>query len=330
MHGALWVLGLVMAAVGLFAIGFGLAPSTLSFGNTLIMAGTTTAVGGFILLALAAVISQLKRIADAGIHPAEVAAHAIPSNMHDPRATYLASSQSQNLAAPPAPSTILRPMPPEAKPAPISPEANSVDWLRPRDKEPTLGERAVIEEFEASLAPQPGPPPTTASPLPPPRPASAPNVPRMPEARSWPPSPAPVVASSPAPASEQQPAQPRHDSVARTLPERAAGGLFDSVWPELRSSRSAETVERVRKSEPGAPGAREESRAEPKLARASGELQPAAPAQEARPVAILKSGMIDGMAYTLFADGSIEAVLPSGTLRFASVDALRLHLEKNA
>ena len=100
---------------------------------------------------------------------------------------------------------------------------------------------------------------------------------------------------------------------------RAAGGLFDSVWPELRSTRSAETVERVRRAEPAAPQAREEAR----TARPS-------PADEARPVAILKSGMIDGMAYTLFADGSIEAVLPSGTLRFASVDALRLHLEKNA
>ena len=49
-----------------------------------------------------------------------------------------------------------------------------------------------------------------------------------------------------------------------------------------------------------------------------------------RPVAILKSGVIDGMAYTLYADGSIEAELPQGTVRFASVDALRSHLEQNA
>jgi hypothetical protein len=44
---------------------------------------------------------------------------------------------------------------------------------------------------------------------------------------------------------------------------------------------------------------------------------------------VLKSGVIDGMAYTLYADGSIEADLPQqGTVRFASVDALRAHLEK--
>ena len=44
--------------------------------------------------------------------------------------------------------------------------------------------------------------------------------------------------------------------------------------------------------------------------------------------AILKSGVIDGMPYTLYADGSIEAQLPQGMVKFASVDALRAHLEK--
>ena len=45
---------------------------------------------------------------------------------------------------------------------------------------------------------------------------------------------------------------------------------------------------------------------------------------------ILKSGVIDGMPYTLYADGSIEAQLPHGMVKFASVDALRAHLEKQA
>ena len=50
---------------------------------------------------------------------------------------------------------------------------------------------------------------------------------------------------------------------------------------------------------------------------------------EQRPLSILKSGVIDEMAYTLFTDGSIEAQLPDGTMRFASIDELRLHLEKH-
>ncbi len=43
--------------------------------------------------------------------------------------------------------------------------------------------------------------------------------------------------------------------------------------------------------------------------------------------AILKSGVVDGMAYTLYADGSIEAKLPHGTVRFGSIAELRAHIE---
>jgi hypothetical protein len=53
-------------------------------------------------------------------------------------------------------------------------------------------------------------------------------------------------------------------------------------------------------------------------------------AAKPRTVAILKSGVVDGMGYTLYVDGSIEAELPQGTLRFASINELRSHLEKNS
>jgi hypothetical protein len=51
---------------------------------------------------------------------------------------------------------------------------------------------------------------------------------------------------------------------------------------------------------------------------------------EFRPPAILKSGVVDGMAYTLYADGSIEAQLPQGTVRFGSIAELRAHIENNS
>ncbi|HXX50060.1 MAG TPA: DUF308 domain-containing protein, partial [Xanthobacteraceae bacterium] len=50
----------------------------------------------------------------------------------------------------------------------------------------------------------------------------------------------------------------------------------------------------------------------------------------AKPVSVLKSGVVDGMAYTLYSDGSIEAQLPQGTLRFGSITELRHHLEQSA
>src|SRR5262249_17478500 len=48
------------------------------------------------------------------------------------------------------------------------------------------------------------------------------------------------------------------------------------------------------------------------------------------PVSVLKSGVVDGMAYTLYSDGSIEAQLPQGTLRLGSIAELRTHIEQSA
>jgi hypothetical protein len=52
----------------------------------------------------------------------------------------------------------------------------------------------------------------------------------------------------------------------------------------------------------------------------------AAPAAAAPAPQIFKSGVIDGMAYTLYTDGSIEAELAEGTVKFASIDELRAYL----
>jgi len=56
----------------------------------------------------------------------------------------------------------------------------------------------------------------------------------------------------------------------------------------------------------------------------------ASPSGESAPkvaVSVLKSGVVEGMAYTLYSDGAIEARLPQGTLRFRSITALRHHIE---
>jgi hypothetical protein len=61
--------------------------------------------------------------------------------------------------------------------------------------------------------------------------------------------------------------------------------------------------------------------------------EPAA-AEPARPelppgVTVMKSGVVDGMAYTLYSDGSIEAQFAGESpIRFASFDALRAHVEQ--
>ena len=56
----------------------------------------------------------------------------------------------------------------------------------------------------------------------------------------------------------------------------------------------------------------------------------AAPLEQPQGNAILKSGVVDGMAYTLYRDGSIEAKLPHGTVKFGSIAELRAHIESNS
>ena len=48
------------------------------------------------------------------------------------------------------------------------------------------------------------------------------------------------------------------------------------------------------------------------------------------PVSVLRSGVLDDMSYTLYSDGSIEAQLPEGILRFGSLAELRNYLEQSA
>ena len=43
---------------------------------------------------------------------------------------------------------------------------------------------------------------------------------------------------------------------------------------------------------------------------------------------VLKSGVIEGMAYTLYADGSVDAELPDGTRHFASIAEWRAYLRE--
>ena len=56
----------------------------------------------------------------------------------------------------------------------------------------------------------------------------------------------------------------------------------------------------------------------------------AANPENAAGVSVLKSGVVNGMPYTLYSDGSIEAQLPEGTLRFGSITDLRNHIEQSA
>jgi hypothetical protein len=130
------------------------------------------------------------------------------------------------------------------------------------------------------------------------------------------PKPPPPVSDDAFPVAGMRP-QPAVDAPWRSSPpppleRQSETSYFDALWPaESRPAKSPVI---------------DEAKPEPKR-----DLAPApAPEAQSEPVAILKSGVVDGMAYTLYVDGSIEAELPQGTLHFASINELRDHLAKSS
>ncbi len=86
---------------------------------------------------------------------------------------------------------------------------------------------------------------------------------------------------------------------------------FEEAWPQRRAGRTPSTF------------------AEASAGAAVADRGPPAPrTEEPAPVTVLKSGVVDGMAYSLYSDGSIEAQMPEGMMRFASIDELRAHLDQ--
>ncbi len=91
---------------------------------------------------------------------------------------------------------------------------------------------------------------------------------------------------------------------------------FDDAWPKSERARPAD-----------GPPQRRVARAPSSFTDTAAARQPP-PVEGQPPVTVLKSGVVDGMAYSLYSDGSIEAQMPEGMMRFASIDELRAHLDQ--
>jgi hypothetical protein len=115
----------------------------------------------------------------------------------------------------------------------------------------------------------------------------------------------------------------------RPQQQQPKGSLFDSLWPKAQRGAPEAPAGPVLHVVPPPPAT-----APPALevVPQTAAPQPIPSVQEAAAaaVSILKSGVVEGMAYTLYSDGSIEAQLPGGTLRFGSITELRNHIEQNS
>ena len=95
---------------------------------------------------------------------------------------------------------------------------------------------------------------------------------------------------------------------------------FDDAWPKAERARGGEIPPQRRN--------QRAAHAEPPSAPAERTPPPIARPPDQPAVTVLKSGVVDGMAYSLYSDGSIEAQMPEGLMRFASLDELTAHIER--
>ncbi|QWG20135.1 DUF308 domain-containing protein [Bradyrhizobium sediminis] len=283
----LLVAGIGFLLAGLVAIGFGIPINEFGFGNTLILAGTISACTGMLLLGFWTAVKELKTIAR----------RLGPAGLHAGAAL-------------------------ETAPGALSRTSESGGFLFSRDQPAAEGAGSA-----EPAAPSPG------------------AVPWQDEA----------VPALPAPAEAAPAAKPRRNllfsSTSRKERERAQGrsseplspdllspdlrpappvpppaaeasepppATFDDAWPKPERLRAADAPARRSGRTPSTftePGA------------AADRSPGAARSEDQPPVTVLKSGVVDGMAYSLYSDGSIEAQMPEGMMRFASIDELRSHLD---
>jgi hypothetical protein len=153
---------------------------------------------------------------------------------------------------------------------------------------------------------------------------AAEKAPSAPDLAAAPAEPRLDFAAEPAPSATDPFAPPSRGEARGRDGTRERG--FDTVWaPPTAPKAEPAAAKPPASDQPKAPEIRPPEVRAPEV-RAAGEPLSIRPSREPQAVTILKSGVIEGMAYTLYSDGSIEADLPQGMARFSSIDALRRHL----
>jgi hypothetical protein len=327
----LLIVGSACMAAGMFAIGFAVPARETTFGSALLLVGSIAFTGGLIAVGLAATVAELRHVIGALKARMPVVPRPLrPVDRKDggekrpgpPRMPLPARSNpdAPQHAQPMASLPSMAPMgPPPVLPEPaaampdITPHMDPV----PRKRGPEWLRRAIAEIETARPADSPPGGDYYRDDVRP-----MPEVRPLPEARPMPDL-RPRMNAPPVftPAAPEPPLQP---PPQRQAPP-AQRNIFDMVWPSERNrasegaERQADLPESFRLPEPRSAPAPQPVPP----------ISPAPPSQAEQRPAILKSGVIDEMAYTLFADGSIEANMPDGTMRFASIEELRQHLEKH-
>lgn len=341
----LLLLGVVTTAAGLSLVASGLSGHDGAVDTDIITPGTIAAVGGLILIGLGLVVRELQRIERAlavrpVLRPAPSTETTAVASADSPEAPVRipfppkpkTSSGARGepavaIATPAPPATDIAPQPAAAPPpAAPTPEPPAVAAATPMT-EPATSEDGAFERLRAKF----------------------PTLARLENGAVIDGAEVPIVTRRVA-IPEEQESEVKHTALA------AGGGRTNGATPPRGTPPRSEQKPRPpasadkpkasvlnafwpagprRDQQPtAAPAAAPVATAgaEPKAVRPA----PAAPSPAAVepaaavPVSALKSGVVEGMAYTLYSDGSIEAQLAQGKLRFSSITALRDHIERGA
>jgi hypothetical protein len=295
------VVGIGCLLAGLLAIGFGIPVQEFSFGNTLILSGAVTACTGLVILGLWVVVGELKNIArrlGPGVHP---------DLSLDPAATALrpAATVAPRAQTPGSGDFVFN----RDQPAPEDAEHAEADAQPPA---PWLEAASARERARSEVPPAPQPVETA--------PAAKQRRNLLFSSTSRRERERAQTRTADPSGTEFRPATPAVPPIAES--GEVQPGTFENAWPKSERSRGGDAPPRRGGR---APSTFPETTADPA---GDDRHSPAAWPEDQPPVTVLKSGVVDGMAYSLYSDGSIEAQMPEGMMRFASIDELRRHLDQ--
>lgn len=315
---ALLIGGTVVFCIGLLTVVFGIPIKEFSFGSTMILAGAIVACTGLVLIGLYAVARELKALTrrlETGL-PAAVPVPAVL-----PREPL---SEAEVAPAAIRPARAQPELPPAPRPIPRPAREDTLftrDQPSDEPREDDFGARDARDDDR-----QPEPPPWAEHPVSRSR-ATAPDSGQF----DAPPEPAlrqrrNIMFSSSrrdknrdlSSREDESAHRPAVEDPPRSDVETGAPDPFDRAWPQPSRARQEPPAPPAGRTPPVADEAPEPARERFQFPRRA----------DASSVTIVKSGVVDSMAYSLYSDGSIEAQMPEGMVRFASIDELRAHLDQ--
>ena len=283
--------GIALAVLGLLIAFAGMPDRAagLGLGSDLIQAGATILAGGLVIAALGQVLKALQDVADR-VDDAGFRL-STPKSLNDELA------QSAPM-----------PLPRAARNAPVAPSQDD-EFAEP------------APDSRSPRAPQPTPRATRPAPQP-----------QRPQSRAQ---------ARPAPQTAENFDAPQHDDFGDDLSPDRQDARTEPRWmrAQAETSNRQQPAGVIPMQPARAPRATPAAPVNPSRREAPASVYDAEPRRRTSPQpqpeeiehgepTVVRSGIIAGMAYTLYSDRSIEAELPAGTVRFGSIEELQEHVKR--